>query len=225
MTAPSARALRTSAAALLVLLAAGCGSSAATTTATGSGSGDTAAPAGTYASTPAATTAATPEATITPSSDVGGATDLAAWLTQVCTASNDTLQASKPKIDPSAIAKDPQKAAQDLMATYRDFGSSLSAFADKLEQIGAPDIPDGKAITDHVVDDAHALGDALNELTEGLPQDATLQQVLAQLQSSFKSGKAKAAVADLEKIGKRLDTAQIDAVAKTIPECKKADIG
>lgn len=225
MTSATTRVVRTAAASLLVLLAAGCGSSS---TATPAANGDTGAAtsAPTTGSTTAPTTApATPEQSSTPSSDVVGSTDLTAWLTQVCTASNETVGAGASAVDPGQISKDPQKAAQNLVKTYQDLGNRLTSFADRLEQIGAPDLPNGKDLTDRFVDDARVVGNAFTEATQGLPANPTLEQVLAKIGPIFKSGKVKAAMADWEKAGKSLDMKQIEDAAKGIPACKKADIG
>ena len=165
----------------------------------------------------------TPSDTISPSSDVAGSTELTAWLTQVCAASNQTID-SMPQVDPSQLAKDPQVALQKLQTAYRDLGTRMQDFASRLEQIGAPDVPNGKYITDHFVDDLNAVGQAFASASKAL-SGKNPQQAMMELAKVMKSSKVQAAFADMKKVGDMLGTKQIRDAAKAIPQCRKANIG
>lgn len=206
----------------VVLLAAGCGSSSTASNAAPN-TGDTASAPAT-GGTPGTETP-TPEVSITPSSDVQGSTDLTSWLTQVCTAANNTITAGDFTPDLSKITKDPQQAMQNLVDTYTKLGAKMTSMADQLEQIGAPDIPNGKQFTDTYVDALRQLGATFSKIAEQVPTNATSPQQVMAAFKKLDTPQLQAQLKRLEASYKLIDTDQIEQLGKTIPECKKLDFG
>ncbi len=209
---------------LLVLgLLAGCGSSSAGSP--GTAPAGTGAPAG-AASSPAAgdTGAATPQ-TSSPSTPaaVTGSVDLHTWLVAVCTASEQTLSAGSLKADLSGAGTDPTKYAATLLKQFQTLGTRLRSLADQLEQIGAPDVPNGAAFTNGYIDAARTLADAYEQAIGGLSNKSTPQEVLAAFGKTAQSQKIQATVRKFESLSTLLDTTQIVDAAKSVPQCKKLD--
>ncbi|HET8969481.1 MAG TPA: hypothetical protein VFN19_00360 [Candidatus Nanopelagicales bacterium] len=169
---------------------------------------------------PSGDTTSAPSDDNSPTSNVMNSQGLTTWLAAVCTASQKTLLADSLAVDPSAIAKDPQKAAAKLADGYQSLSTRLRGFADQLEQIGAPDVPNGKEFTDGYVDAARSLADAYGAVSLNLPSNPSPQEVLAQLQQ-VQTPKLRATVKRFEALSKLLDTQEIEKAAESVPECKK----
>jgi hypothetical protein len=199
----------------VMALLAGCGSSSASSSAgTGAASSPNA------QGSPAAVTpvASTP-------ANVSTSEDLNTWLAAVCTASEKSLSANAFKIDPSAIATDPSKYTAQLVTQIKGLSARLRAFAAQLQQIGAPNVPNGQEFTNGYIQVSQSLADAYDQALSGIPANASPQQVLLALGKSVQGAKFNATLAKLKTLSASLDTAQFKAAVKTVPECKALKIG
>ncbi len=154
-----------------------------------------------------------------PPADVSADKSLTEWLAAVCTAQKDTLDPSQLSPDPSAIAADPEKAIKKLVKQYKLLPDQFRAFADQLEQIGAPDVENGKELTDAYIDAARAVADALDQaLAEvgdggigsfaGISKITESPELMAALDRVAKAGQAVGSDAELK------------AAADGVPECQ-----
>lgn len=206
------RRLRVAAPVAVLALLAGCGSSTSSSAPVAAGaSGSTGAASPTDTSSPADS--------ITPSSNVGTTVSLTDWVSAVCTHARQFQQDSVGAAT-AATGKDP---GSKLVATFSRLGTELKSFAADLEQLGAPDVANGKQFTDEWVDAANALADVYTGAAGGVPANASTQQALAAYEKAFDTAKAKAATKELEAAGNLLDTKTMDAIAKSTPQCKGLD--
>lgn len=210
-------------AACSAVLLAGCSGAASSSVVDSPGPADSTPSAPSEASdtplTPSDTPSEQTSESITPSSDVANTVPLQTWVTAVCTAAGG-FSSEAANIGKS-IGSDPKNAGANLIKTFDGLGTKLSELADQLEQIGAPDVANGKKFTDQWIDASRAMAAVFHDAAASVPKNANAQQALTAYSNAFNSSKAKAATQQLEQAGKLLNTSEIEAVAKKTPECAK----
>ena len=206
--------------ALAALLLAGCGSSSSGGSPAAAATG-TASTATDAATAPASTSpATTPPAAPTSSADVSTNQSLTAWAAAVCTASKDTFDTKSLTPDYAAIQKDPSKAAQSIREAYGKLGERLSAFADQLEQIGAPDIPNGKKFTDAYIDYARKLSAAFASIKAKISTSSDPAAVLASVGTAFQGSDIERLSKEFTALNTSINTPEFEKVTKSVAECK-----
>ncbi len=154
-----------------------------------------------------------------PPADVSADKGLTEWLAAVCTAQKDTLDPSQLTPDPSEIAADPEKAIKKIIKQYKLLPDQFRAFADELEQIGAPDVENGKELTDAYIDAARAVADALDQALADVGDGGIGS--FAGIAKITESPELKAALDRVAKAGQAVGTdAELEAAAAGVPECQ-----
>lgn len=210
---PYAAALLTAVLAL-VLTACGGGSTASGSTAT-----DSTLPGSTAPST-------TEEPSQAPSSDVSVDKSLTDWVAAVCAADKKTLNPDQLTPDPTAIAKDPQEAIKEINKTFTALPVKLNAFADELESIGAPNVPNGKEFTDTFINTARLLA---TDVAKANAKAKAAGGGIAGLQAfgkAMESSQVKASTEQLQKLYDQIskDT-DLEAAIAADPTCKSLKKG
>lgn len=152
--------------------------------------------------------------------DVSADKSLAEWLAAVCTAQKNTLDPAQFTPDPSAIAADPEKAIKKILKQYKQLPAQSRAFADQLEAIGAPDVENGKELTDAYIDASRAVADALDQALAKIG-DGSGAGSLTGLGEITSSSELQAALQRLATAGQEFGSdAQLKAAAADVPECQ-----
>ena len=209
-------ALRLGSGLLALGLLAGCGSFTSSSTGDEAPAATSGATAGTTAPAPG-----TPSADAETTAAVTDSVDLTGWLAAVCTASG-TLSEESFTADPAAAGSDPAKFAANLVQQFQTLATRLRGFADDLEKIGAPDVPNGKEFTEGYIEAARALADAYDKAFQGLSGKSSPTEVLG----AFGKSQSKQLTDTMQKFAKLaelLDTSEIVTAAKSVPECAKVD--
>lgn len=195
----------------LTLLLSACGAGSTTTTG----------PAATGGTTPGAS-ATDGGSTPQPSANVTNTKSITDWTAQVCAAVK-RMQVLPTVPDVSKIQSDPAGYMKQLQKQLTALPPRLEQAADTLEQIGAPDVPNGKEFTDAYIDGLRAYAAALRkaEAKATGPGGVLRFETFAKAMDS----------SQLRAAGERIRTAsekvtksqELQAAFKADPTCKSLD--
>jgi hypothetical protein len=164
----------------------------------------------------------TPPPSSAPPANVTADQDVVAWVTAVCDASAKTLNPKSFQYDPSEIAADPQAAVKKLTKQFKAFPAQLRAFADELEQLGAPDIANGEEFTNAYIDASRALADGLDKgVQDAEKTDGALEGFQA-ISGALTSAEVQSAIDELAKTGQSLASdEELSAAIDQVPACQQ----
>jgi hypothetical protein len=151
--------------------------------------------------------------------------DLTAWVSQVCAASEDTLQSDSFDVDASQLAQDPSGYIDSIVSEFQGVSDRLNAFADQLEQIGPPDVPNGEAISQQYTEASRELAAAYEEALAAAAAESNPVQAIGAFGAAFGSERMQRATAKFGDLSQLLSEDEIRTAAASVPECSSLNLG
>ncbi len=164
----------------------------------------------------------TPPPSSAPPANVSTDQDVVAWVTAVCEASSKTLNPKSFQYDPNEIAADPQAAVKKLTKQFKEFPAQLRAFADELEQLGAPDIANGQEFTNAYIDASRALADGLEKGLQDAEKSNGAFAGFQAISDALTAPEVQSAIDELAKTGQSLASdEELSAAIDQVPACQQ----
>lgn len=190
-----------------------CGSGSAGTTATGGSSATSPTP-GT--SSPGTSTQPSEQ----PSANVTTSKGVTEWASQVCLAAKKMQDSLKPP-DVAEIQTDPQKYINGYIKSWKKLAVAMDTIADDVEQIGAPDVPNGEEWTEVYIDSIRELADVMDDAADKADKAGGGQAGMMVVLNTFDSPKVKKITQELKAVNEQVEAnPELEAALENDPTCK-----